>query len=164
MTRKVRETLQILAIDPGLRSCGLAWNEEDGRVCTLTVRPSCRDIRGRFREIMALAPERGWDLLVIEMTQIYQGGKQKGDPNDLARLSVLVGGLLCSIGAHRAELIKPAAWKKQIPKNIHHARIREQLPDLGRASGDALDAAGLWLYARDMHEARESARKTRRAL
>jgi hypothetical protein len=155
---------QILAIDPGLRSCGAAWNDTDGTVHTLTVRPASRSIRDRYREIVMALPERGWDLLVIELPQVYQGAKQKGDPGDLISLAVLVGGLLCTIGAHRAELIKPAAWKKQIPKAIHHARIREQLSGLGRASKDAMDAAGLWLYARDLQAARDHAKRTRRAL
>jgi hypothetical protein len=150
--------MKILAIDPGLNATGLAWTNPDGGVLVRTSRPAKRrEIRDKVDNILQdlpTAPASGWDILIIEVPQIYTGVSMTGDPADLVRLSLLVGGLLCRIPHEGSMLVHPNTWKGQVPKNIHHKRIRARLPEIGRASKDALDAAGLWLYASDNQAAR----------
>ena len=144
--------MKILAIDPGLRCTGIAiYNDTQWTV--ESVRVEEHDLAVRVRTIAAciriLCPS--CDLLVIERPQVYQGRLQKGDPNDLIDLSVLVGALL-SIPHVKALLPRPREWKGQTPKDIHHKRIRELLPNLGPVSKDAMDAVGLAIWGWDHAE------------
>jgi hypothetical protein len=138
--------MRILGIDPGLRACGVA-EHHDGVWRTETIRPQARDLVERVREILDhFRVQIGLpDLVVIELPQVYQGHLQKGDPNDLIKLAVLVGAItalfICPV-----LLPTPTQWKNAVPKEIHHRRIRAKLPELGRCSKDAMDAVGLCLY------------------
>jgi hypothetical protein len=100
------------------------------------------------------------NYLVVEKPQVYRQAKQKGDPNDLIDLAVLVGQAIerytCSDPArHRVYL--PAQWKGQVPKDIHHRRImgtidvqRDQIRWLYQVPEsyrhNVLDAVGLGLF------------------
>lgn len=137
---------RVLGIDPGLRACGVAWF--DGiEARAFTVRPSGLTL-AKAKEILVQVRSSAlpaWDLVVIEKPQVYQGRKAKGDPNDLIELAVLVGAL--GFGFSCPVLLpRPFEWKGQVPKEISHRRIREQIPNLGRYSKDALDAVGLALW------------------
>lgn len=140
--------MNILGIDPGLRACGVASVTGEGHWYAGTIRPKTRTLQERIQEIVRHMPRIPWDLIVIEMPQIYQGYKQEGDPNDLLRLSLLVGALIVSLDGEIL-LPLPSQWKGQVPKEIHHRRIRARVPGLGRQSKDAMDAVGLALYGVD---------------
>jgi hypothetical protein len=135
----------IIGIDPGLRCTGVA--AFDGNEwAVLSIRPKAHDLVGRIVEICARLANRGpWDLAVIERPQVYRQGLMKGDPNDLVDLAVLVGALTVTLNAKRTLLPRPAQWKGQVPKEIHHDRIRKQVPGV-EGSKDALDAVGLALW------------------
>ena len=90
-------------------------------------------------------------LGVIEMPQIYKGGKAR--KSDIADLIFAAGRL-----ADRYEdyvLYLPANWKGQQPKKAHHKKILAALTDVERALMDGmkkgtlkhvLDAVGLGLH------------------
>jgi len=140
--------MNVIGIDPGLRCTGLATF--DGKTWDVrSIRSTERDLAARCEEIAASIPCAPVDLLVIERPQVYQGRLQKGDPNDLVDLAVLVGVLLRHIPHVRALLPRPRDWKGQVPKDIHHRRLRARVPDLGPASKDAMDAVGLALWGWD---------------
>lgn len=90
---------------------------------------------------------------VLEVPQVYSRSTSKGDPNDLVAIAV-EGGRMCS--PYRTTYVKPAAWKGQVPKHIHHMRIRKILsgeeaaiidsyPILASKRHNLLDAVGLGL-------------------
>lgn len=98
------------------------------------------------------------DTLVLEWPQVYQGGRQKGDPNDLLPLAALNGALRALFPAPRLHLPKPSDWKGQVPKDIMGARILSKLTAEEKAVWNAaqfpkslahnvLDAVGLGLYS-----------------
>jgi hypothetical protein len=100
---------------------------------------------------------------VIELPQIYRGALMKGDPNDLVKVAVQVGRFaerLEETCRKDVELVKPATWKGQIPKDVHHRRARarllaEEVRVLERVllgvpaakQHNVLDAVALGLYA-----------------
>lgn len=106
-----------------------------------------------------IKPERWGDLaldyqgtnVVIEEPTIYPHSKAR--PADVMALQLKVGELKGRFEAAgcRVELVQPRTWKRQVPKPIHHIRIRKALTDAERAlvegqRGDVLDAVGLGLW------------------
>lgn len=83
------------------------------------------------------------NTLVIEKPQIYRGRLQKGDPNDLITLAIQVGRYVerFSRVASRVELVLPATWKGQVPKEIHHPRIMNTLNETERPVIEAVKCA-----------------------
>ena len=142
----------ILAIDPGLHSCGWAMRIGDMPIVPGTIRPKSHATRDRIREVVERLPRQAfdgpWDVLVIEMPQVYQERKRKGreNPNDLIKLALLVGAAMMTVPAMRCLTPLPGQWKGSIPKHIHHRQIRRRVPELPRCSTDAMDAVGLLLY------------------
>lgn len=102
---------------------------------------------------------------IIEQPQVYRGSKQKGDPNDLLKLAILVGVYkekAQRIGA-RVELTTPHKWKGNVPKDIHNERTLARLTEYERAKLPALpktqahnmiDAIGLGLWFLEKEKAR----------
>lgn len=151
---KEKKAPTILGVDPGLGACGLAFLDfPGGRARFRTIRvPSVLEFTARVRkivdEITTFCP-RLPDVLCIEEMQVYRQGKQKGDPNDLIKLAFLSGSVVDRFRCRKIYLPKPTTWKGQVPKNIHHARLREQNPWIPpRISSDAMDAIGLALWAK----------------
>lgn len=128
-----------MAIDPGLRGCGVAWGHFD-------VKDKKYYIPGRLfgagyvfgsgsaeraeawhemtEEICRL--EVGPHLLIIEMPQVYQGSKQKGDPNDLINLQGVVASLSERFRFEyntKVWVRLPREWKGQAPKEVFQARL-----------------------------------------
>lgn len=119
-----------LAIDPGLRECGLAWYRDQTLVrCGLAVNP---DRHGRglaawrsmAQACFALWRPRGTlDDLVVELPQVYGSGRGKGDPNDLLQLTGVLGAIGGYLRAQHYHEFTPRAWKGQVPKAVHHDRV-----------------------------------------
>jgi hypothetical protein len=99
--------------------------------------------------------------VVIELPQIYRAAQSKGDPNDLIQVAEEVGrwrGRFESIGV-LPSLVKPAEWKGQVPKDVHHARASKvlfpaelaRIPKLPKTQAhNMMDAValGLWRLSR----------------
>ena len=154
--------MNIIGIDPGLNCTGVTWKQGDG-VTVNSVRPRAKCLREKAREIGRIVPSICWDLLVIEIPQVYQGSKQKGDPNDLINLAILVGGIISVITTYNVALVKPSTWKAQVSKKIHHKRIMKRYPELDgqKFSLDALDSLGIYSYGTDVVAAQLAARRLR---
>lgn len=124
----------ILAIDPGLRGCGVAAFGSELVFCAYPRNPEAR----------ARGPGAWWSMaqavyqavvdanvplprtLVVEVPQVYAGSKQKGDPNDLIQLAGVLGALT---GLFRCATVgyAPREWKGQVPKDVHNRRILGKL-------------------------------------
>lgn len=95
--------------------------------------------------------------VIVELPQVYVVGK--GDPNDLIALAFAAGRITRRFSD--VDTVKPAQWKGQLPKEVHHRRVRaclesaelDAIENSGIARGklhNALDAValGLWKLGR----------------
>lgn len=156
----------MLALDPGLHECGMAWFREGVLVRAALAR---NDVAGRGPRAwrgMAKACFSAWrprgllDEMAVELPQVYHSGRGKGDPADLLELAGVLGATCDRINAGDYVPYHPARWKGQVPKDIHHERIvdlwldeREvaavRLALEGQPEGlwhNVLDAVGLGLH------------------
>lgn len=159
----------VLAIDPGIKACGMSIFEKDRLVYCNVLRPMAvvHPLVG-IKEIMALA-QAAWDanmgvsyspeLLIVEKPQIYQQQHLKGDPNDLIPLAIMAGMFWERFKPKNIILPQPKEWKGQVPKDVMSRRTltkldkREQevlkedlirVPERLRHNG--LDSIGIGLY------------------
>ena len=163
----------LIAIDPGVHSMAIAvfndnkvlvdaWNEEDTRskvegLLNQTIErwgsPSVRLIN-RLQSHVRL--ER--NHIVGERQVVYPGAKGlKTNPNDLLDLAMCAGafyGALCVEMKSALQIVEPAEWKAQVPKDITRKRIEGLLKpgeNLGIKKGGEMhnvyDAIGIGLFA-----------------
>lgn len=150
-----------LAVDPGLRGCGVAYFADDKlRLAAYVVG---KYQHGRGPEVwrgMASAVRKWWgetaalDGLVLEVPEIYPG-MPKTDPNDLIDLAG-VDGALAAAFAVPAVYYLPRQWKGQVPKEVGVLRALAHLSDEERKcvrpapmkslDHNVADAVGLGLY------------------
>lgn len=164
--------VHLAAVDPGLHRCGLAVFSQSGELLgAWVVRPDramlelpagpdrqsrlANNVAGKV--IAALRPHAPLPLLGVETPQVYQGGRQKGDPNDLIALATEVGAIVQGVGARESRVVQPAQWKRQVQKDAMGRRIwggltpseRTLMPTKARSADpqpDTLDAVGLGLW------------------
>lgn len=113
----------IVAIDPGNDTGAALFSRGGVELKHVEVIP---------RTILALSP---WILryaistVVVELPQIYRASRSKGDPNLLVPLILQAGWIeaLAYVRGIQCVMVKPREWKGQVPKGIHHARIRASL-------------------------------------
>lgn len=111
---------RILAIDPGEKT-GWAILYDGRLTCSGLVK------LGEFNEHIdpkgdfPVGPLAGGYSLIIEMPEVYPGGKV--DPNDMIQLAVKVGRTRSYFGSCPADWIRPKSWKGQVPKPIHNKRV-----------------------------------------
>lgn len=143
-------SVRVLGIDPGVGATGLCLIDNDfGSVSFQTVRTSGVQLMERALQIshaVRAMARRGLDLMVIEHMQVYRQSKQRGDPNDLIDIAFVAGVAAAHGSAARYELPRPAQWKGNLTKEIHHSRLQAKLTRIPRVSEHAWDAFGLALY------------------
>ena len=143
--------MSYLSIDPGLSS-GWAFFRAAGEIVTCGA--------GDPRLVPGLAAQV--KSCIIEKPVIYRAALMKGDPNCILTLAIQVGRYVEyfeSRGA-RVALTTPGTWKGQVPKHIHHERVRAGFSDHERMvvegvlkytpaakQRDVLDAVALGLAA-----------------
>ncbi len=151
----------LLAIDPGLNACGCAWFRHGVLTCARLsghVSPTWHSVPQRAASTAGEVsgdfgvPER----LVIEWPQVYRlGGRAGADPNDLLGLAAVAGAVAAHYYDATINVYKPAEWKGQVPKEVHHARIMRFLSDAEKLAipklpktklHNVLDAIGLGLF------------------
>lgn len=166
----------LIAIDPGVHSMAIAvfndnkvlvdaWNEESamfaGSFCGALFdevlqrwgSPSVRLIN-RLQSHVRLERNR----VVGERQVVYPGAKGlKTNPNDLLDLAMCAGafyGALCVDMAASLQLVEPAEWKAQVPKDITRKRIEGFLTTSekvnikkGGEMHNVYDAIGIGLFA-----------------
>ncbi len=93
--------------------------------------------------------------IAIELPQVYDRSRSKGDPNDLVQLAAVVGGIVDRMVVP-ATIYLPREWKKQVPKKIMCERVegrltpeeraRVELPNNKKLQLDVWDAVGIGLH------------------
>ncbi len=155
--------MKLLALDPGIRGCGVAFFI-DGKLsyCDYVKNPA--KTGNRITEIrdMALAI-KGWgeyaNEIVCEYPQVYTASLSKGDNNDLLALAGVGSALAALHPQVRVTTVLPREWKGQLTKEACEARIRSRLDTaelaildamvkrVGAKSHNAVDACGIGLHA-----------------
>jgi hypothetical protein len=154
----------LVSLDPGLRGCGLAyWNEDGKLLATLYVRNPRKTTTGPeawmgYTDAISMRP--GPTHFISEVPQVYRVGASKGDPDDLIQLAGVVGVFACLFHATTYTGVKPREWKGQVPKDVHHARLVKTLTPEELAMVEAaappslrhnvLDAVGIGRYWFDL--------------
>ncbi len=156
----------LVAVDPGLRGCGIAIFEN----ALLHVAWYCKSPNKADRGpvawwAMADRVEKEWirkvpkrlhhlEKLVAEIPQVYRFGK--GDPADLIEIAGVVGAIAFCIPAAGRTHFLPRTWKGQVPKEAHHPRILKKLSsdEVSRIEStpkslmhNVVDAIGIGLFA-----------------
>lgn len=124
----------IVAVDPGLRACGVSVWDPWGVLYGAAYVKGPKEGRGPSAWASMAAEVREYidctpiTHLVVEIPQVYQRAHSKGDPNDLIQLAGVAGAIVGRLsGAPNMLGPLPAEWKGQVPKEIHHARVRAAL-------------------------------------
>lgn len=164
-------TVFTVALDPGIRHCGLALFMSNRLVRAGLARNPEVSLRGpaawttmaRAVEDMLAAwlPEEGFVdgdelILAAELQQVYRGPGAKADPDDLFQLTGVVGAVTALVNTSVGYL--PREWKKNLPKGVVEARIKkrlspEELKAMKEAEGstpslqhNVIDAVGIGLH------------------
>lgn len=118
----------LCAIDPGTEQAGLAIFREGVLVdahlvveAGLTKEQRAWRVATKLGKLLVPGAE-----LVVEYPQIYAKASQV-DPDDILALTLVVGGVLSLHGG--GELVRPAAWKGQVPKKVMVNRILKNLSE-----------------------------------
>ncbi len=133
MARRGKEVTNLLvALDPGIRGCGVA-SFIDGHLsrAAYVKNPARRGCGAAECVAMARAVEAWYDgeadELACEWPQIYAKTQGK-DPNDLLALCGIDTAVSCCVAPNGlTTTYKPAAWKGQMPKGACHQRIATRL-------------------------------------
>jgi hypothetical protein len=106
-------------------------------------------------------PHRGdIEALTIEHPRVYPGMGRLGSAKDVEKLGDLAKRLKATFKPTGidVDLVRPSAWKGQVPKPVHHKRVRAELDErelallegptvgFGDAEGDVWDAVGIELF------------------
>lgn len=114
---------ELLCVDPGSRQLGWAALDQSRVV-------DCGIIRAPYLEAMLdyltsegseLPPQA--DTLVVERPYIYRGPQQKGDPNDILVVALVVGAVIGSTEYDKLKLPSPKDWKGTVDKVVMGKRI-----------------------------------------
>lgn len=124
----------ILAIDPGLRHCGICVLTDGVIEYAGLVKNTVTKERGpEAWRAMGIAVAADWplgvDYLVCEYPQVYRGAYSKGDPADLIELAGVVGAITVSVLSEKQIGFLPKQWKGSVPKDVHHRRLRAQFTE-----------------------------------
>lgn len=150
---------KLVAIDPGLHVCGVAEFEDGRLVAVRAVEVEKGAGRGPTAwSDMAKAVDSSlsswlwsssWSL-VVEYPEIYTHGKSR--PDDILQVAGVVGALVTGLhGCTSVSAYRPKVWKKQLPKAVHHRRVKERLSLsertwFSKTDHNGRDAVGLGLY------------------
>lgn len=153
---------EILAVDPGVRGCGVAFFDGGRLLWAKYVRNPARegdDLRAidlMAREVAKYRALSGVDVLALEFPKVYVGSKAKGDPHDLLTLAAIDGALVGHVCAPTLLRFFPREWKGQLDKDACAGRVRSRL-DAGEVASIELpctslqhnvwDAVGIGLFA-----------------
>lgn len=159
--------LWTLAVDPGLRQCGVALFEGTALQVAWLVKNRVKTDRGPkawygmgervVESWLDRAPARGQLLnaLVIEVPQVYWRASGGGNAADLIELAGVVGAVSTSCPVLNRVHFLPRKWKGTMPKAKHNARIMRKLtqseqgfiePTPASLLNNVVDSIGLGLF------------------
>ena len=150
---------EFLAIDPGLRKCGVARFDYLHRLIdarTVRIPSSARDLRGSKAWLEMGAKVFGYrnnaETLIIETMQVDARTNNKvGDLLEVQGVAGVLIGIASSLNM-KVEAFTPRQWKGSVPKAVTKRRVLEDLlleernAIHPRATHDAFDAIGIGLY------------------
>lgn len=120
----------LIAVDPGVHACGVAWFDEG---VLLRAEYRTEPLAGGVFPIGDMPKT----TCICEIPQVYAGdGAKKAAA--LIDLAVAAGRMT---GQLETKYVRPASWKGQVPKDIHHARVRACLTEAERAVLGACDCS-----------------------
>jgi len=130
----------LIAIDPGVHKCALAYFS-GLEVFHVAMIPTGQ------KPALPEKPSR----VVCEVPTVYATRGQRGRQSDIIALAYSAGVMVRAIDCADVRLVEPREWKGQVPKNVHHARVRATLTPEECLLFDTLDhngkdavALGLW--------------------
>lgn len=156
--------MYLLAVDPGIRGCGVAMFHRDRKTMLRAGYVRNTVTKGDdMAAVIAMAKAvRVWtgqglyvDTVWVEWPRVYTAAKSKGDPNDLLPLAA-VGSAVCVLhwdaAGHR---VYPYEWKGQMSKEVCHARTLarmskeelDRIETVGAKDHNTYDAIGIGLHA-----------------
>jgi hypothetical protein len=161
----------VLAVDPGIRGCGVALFKAGGLVKAAYVKNPFFAGNGAAEAASMGRAVQHWtetscgyvDHIAVEWPQIYVSqlragkGKKKADPNDLLALCGVDAALAALLGTPTTSY-QPHQWKGSMDKDASHLRIESRLRPAelavaaeGREAAGALehnviDAIGIGLF------------------
>ncbi len=150
---------RLLAIDPGLRTCGVAYFVGGTLAeAKLVVGPKSGDMAWNEMAGAVHASTPFADEVVIELPQVYNvRARSKGDANDLIQLAAVVGALATYHAGRKMQIVRPSQWKGQTKKEVTKNRCveklseaelaRVELPKAKSLHHNIFDAVGLGLWA-----------------
>lgn len=122
----------LLAIDPGIRGCGVAFFRDSQLAACAYVRNPVRTGSGADAVVAVACEVAEWrrfasgskyaDEIAIEIPQAYVVGKSKGSANDLIPLAGVAYAAAALVGGHVTSY-SPAQWKGQLDKEVVQRRI-----------------------------------------
>ncbi len=118
----------LITVDPGVHACGVAWFQGGELIrCEYRSEP----LPGGLFPIGDMQQT----TCISEIPQVYSGdGAKKAAA--LIDLAVAAGRMT---GQLPTKYVRPASWKGQVPKDIHHARVRAVLTPAEFAVYNAVD-------------------------
>ncbi|QDE69473.1 hypothetical protein BHS09_22205 [Myxococcus xanthus] len=166
----------LVALDPGLRECGVALFDLDSGELLAAAMPTNPERKARGLAAWShmagavaafvsslLEPLRAAGVAVSvtvasECPQVYTAGKSKGDPNDLIELAGVVGRVAGGLGAANEHSFLPREWKGTLDGDVMverikarlgerpHEHLRVQLPRAQDKHHNVWDAIGIGLH------------------
>jgi hypothetical protein len=164
----------VIAVDPGIRGCGVALFRGGVLVdCEYVRNPvkkgadfdavvgAARAVDAWcFRSLEAIPNDVGWSTrVVLEFPQVYTASKSKGDNNDLLPLAAVDGAIAALLGCP-ATRVAPRDWKGSMAHEAVEHRVASRLDGdemfvideaFGRAgktlAHNVTDAVGIGLHA-----------------
>ena len=165
----------ILAIDPGLRACGVAWFEKGILIKADLI--SVKKVESDAKAFLAMANAVGTSSppitsLAIEYPQQY--ARSPTPRESIQKLVGVIGALAVTFPDSKTEYYLPRQWKGQVPKPVMHRRILGRLteseqaliPEMAASKlHNVLDAVGIGLHhvgrLRPGHSRTRAVRKSR---
>lgn len=155
-------TCSLVAVDPGLRGCGVAVFRNAVLERALYVPSSVRADRGAVawvamsRAVACALAGVTWQVGAVERPKQYDGPVSKARRDDISELSAVAGAVALVLGSMGAEVHSPypVQWKGQLPKDVGIRRIQakltpsevERIERAGALTHNVLDAVGIGLW------------------
>lgn len=153
----------LIAVDPGLRHCGIAYFYKGILGYAGLVRNPETTARGArawiamARAVAARIQRFDWEKGVVEDQEQYEGASNRVNRADLTELAHVAGAVALVLGARGSDVESPLPkqWKGQLPKDVCNRRIEAKLTPLeavviereGALTHNIIDAVGLGLWA-----------------
>lgn len=128
----------LMAVDPGLRGCGVAWFAEERLVGARYVKNPVAKGDG-MDAVVAIADAvvlagRGPVLFIqdvpqvaVEFPHVYPGSRAKGDPHDLLTLAAIDGAICAHWRPDSCRRLFPSEWKGNMDPDVLIQRVKGRL-------------------------------------